>query len=175
MKIGSFNINDYLNKLNEEASVKEDAIIPEENMKSYSWLKSEFQKGKNEVKVEMTSTKFEPGYTFSGSKDFKPEVTGGENTAKNVPDISIVNLKTGKETSVKTGETKKAEEPKKQEAEPEKKETQPKKAPIKLEPKKVEKKAEPEKKEEKEEPNKEEKEVKEEKEETEKKEEDKKN
>ena len=51
MKAGSFNIHDYLNRLNEEAEMKETPkvdtngmIIPEENQKTYNWLKSEYQK-----------------------------------------------------------------------------------------------------------------------------------
>ena len=58
MKAGSFNLNDYLERLHEEkeASSKvptEGIIKPEENKKTFNWLKKEFQKGKTEVKVEM--------------------------------------------------------------------------------------------------------------------------
>ena len=105
MKAGSFNINDYLNRLYEEAEEKqkqtstdfldggqdvvnvEGLVIPEVNKKSYDWLKSEFQKGKTEVKVEMKlgDTKFEPGYDLQTDldsvKDFKPGMFGEIKTA----------------------------------------------------------------------------------------------
>jgi hypothetical protein len=89
MKAGTFNIDDYLEKLHEEASDgnikgsdKEGLIIPEENKKSYGWLKKEYEKGKVEVKVEihMGGTKFEPGYELQTDlksvKDFKPGMYG---------------------------------------------------------------------------------------------------
>ena len=54
MKTGSFNINDYLEKLYEDALPMMDGgegltnadglIIPDENKKSYDWLKKEYQK-----------------------------------------------------------------------------------------------------------------------------------
>jgi len=86
MKVGTFNIKDYLGKLNEEQEAKEATgavdkdgiIIPDTNKKSYDWLKSEYQKQQNEVTVTMTSSKFEPGYSFDGAKDFKPEVNMGD-------------------------------------------------------------------------------------------------
>ena len=61
MKIGSFNINDYLERLNEEAEAavekssadkglsgdsKNGLIIPDENKKSFSWLKREYDKAR---------------------------------------------------------------------------------------------------------------------------------
>lgn len=89
MKAGTFNIHDYLGKLyenvedkdltlNEEEesglSDKDGIIIPEEGKKAYDWLKREFQKGKSEVKVEMSSHTFKPGYEFEkapqSTKDF---------------------------------------------------------------------------------------------------------
>lgn len=94
MKAGNFNINDYLEKLYEEAetsgfmdggedTVNADGIvIPKENKKSYDWLKKEYQKGKVEVKVEMKlgGAKFEPGYDLQTDlksvKDFKPGMYG---------------------------------------------------------------------------------------------------
>ena len=89
MKAGNFNINDYLEKLYEETtdgnlkgSDQEGLIIPEENKKSYSWLKKEYDKAKVEVKVEinMGGTKFEPGYELQTDlksvKDFKPGMYG---------------------------------------------------------------------------------------------------
>jgi len=110
MKAGNFNINDYLEKLYENADenitkadfmdggeglVNSDGIvIPESNKKAYDWLKSEFQKGRVEVKVEMNigGAKFEPGYDLQTDldsiKDFKPGMFGevvtkdGENKEK---------------------------------------------------------------------------------------------
>lgn len=92
MKAGQFNINDYLERLYENAedgnlSNKEGMIIPEENQKAYNWLKKEFQKGKVEVKVEMNmgGSKFEPGYDLQTDldsvKDFKPGMFGEVKTA----------------------------------------------------------------------------------------------
>lgn len=90
MAIGTFNINDYLEKLHEEAEAKEatgiaggDAknglIIPPENKKAYDWIKKEYDKAKVEVKVEMKigTSKFEPSFTTDGAKnDFKPGMFG---------------------------------------------------------------------------------------------------
>lgn len=92
MKAGSFNLNDYLERLHEEkeASSKvpvEGLIIPEENKKSFAWLKKEYQKGKTEVKVEMKlgDKKFEPGYDLQTNlksvKDFKPGMFGDVKTS----------------------------------------------------------------------------------------------
>lgn len=101
MKAGNFNIDEYLEKLYEEAgdgqlSDKEGIIIPDENKKSYDWLKKEYEKGKTEVKVEisMGGAKFEPGYDLQTNldsvKDFKPgmfgEVKTKENPKPNKPD-----------------------------------------------------------------------------------------
>lgn len=96
MKVGSFNINSYLEKLyegQEESAPKVDTkggpkdskeglIIPEENQKSFSWLKREYDKNKVEVKVEikMGGAKFEPGYDLQTDlksvKEFKPGMFG---------------------------------------------------------------------------------------------------
>jgi hypothetical protein len=92
MKAGQFNIYDYLEKLNEEATQMMDGgqgntyqdgiVIPDTNVKAYQWLKKEFQKGKVEVKVEMKlgDSKFEPGYDLQTDldsvKDFKPGMFG---------------------------------------------------------------------------------------------------
>jgi hypothetical protein len=91
MKAGSFNFNDYIERLTEAAEAKEQEtsekgakekggkgapvtkaaggpgeglIIPEENKKVFGWLKKEYVKGKTEVKVEMKmgGSKFTPGY-----------------------------------------------------------------------------------------------------------------
>jgi hypothetical protein len=92
MAVGSFNIHEYLNKLNEEAEqttedlktedskeisdkINQDGgvsgdsgigiIIPDENKRAYDWIKREYDKAKVEVKVEIkqTGAKFEPGMT----------------------------------------------------------------------------------------------------------------
>ena len=89
MKAGNFNINDYLEKLHENTvdgglpqGSQEGLIIPEENKKSYGWLKKEYDKAKVEVKVEINigGTKFEPGYELQTDlksvKDFKPGMYG---------------------------------------------------------------------------------------------------
>ena len=92
MKAGNFNINDYLQKLYEDALPMMDGgegltnadgiIIPDENKKSYDWLKKEYQKGQTEVKVEinMGDAKFDPGYDMQTNldsvKDFKPGMYG---------------------------------------------------------------------------------------------------
>jgi len=92
MKAGNFNINDYLNKLNEnaEGNLKGDPIagmIPAENKKSYDWIKKEYDKEKVEVKVEikMGGSKFEPGYEMQTDlksvKDFKPGMFGDVKTS----------------------------------------------------------------------------------------------
>lgn len=83
MKAGTFNINDYLDRLNEEFADKtEGLIIPPENKKSFDWLKGEYKKAQTEVKVEfkMGASKFEPGYhlqtDLDSVKDFKPGMYG---------------------------------------------------------------------------------------------------
>ena len=92
MKAGSFNLNDYLQRLHEEKEATskvpdEGIIIPEENKKSFSWLKKEYQKGRTEVKVEMKlgGAKFEPGYELQTNlksvKDFKPGMFGDVKTS----------------------------------------------------------------------------------------------
>lgn len=93
MKAGNFNINDYLGKLqeNQEGNLPtgqgDGIIIPEENKKSYGWLKKEYDKAKVEVKVEikMGGSKFEPGYEMQTDlksvKDFKPGMYGDVKTS----------------------------------------------------------------------------------------------
>ena len=90
---GHFNMEDYLNKLNEaeEGGVtgnpKEGLVIPSENKKTYDWLQKEYNKGKTEVKVEMKmgGAKFDPGYDFTAGgdtiKDFKPGMYGDVKTS----------------------------------------------------------------------------------------------
>lgn len=114
MKAGIFDIHSYLNKLNEEAEMKEKQttkvdslglIIPEENVKVYNWLKSEYQKGKTEVKVEMNigGSKFEPGYDMQGHNknvdSFKPGMYGAVKTSDNSDEQK--NVKTGENTGEK--------------------------------------------------------------------------
>lgn len=92
MKAGSFNIHDYLGKLYENVNEEDLPKINEEKAetetgkpdegilqqggenKAYNWLKKEFQKGKTEVKVEMSSHTFKPGYHLQdapkSTKDF---------------------------------------------------------------------------------------------------------
>ena len=97
MKAGQFNIHDYLEKLNEEATpmmsggegVSDEGgiLIPNENKKTYDWLKKEYQAGQTEVKVEinMGGANFEPGYDLQTDlksvKDFKPGMFGEVKTA----------------------------------------------------------------------------------------------
>lgn len=116
MKAGNFNIHDYISKLYEGADEKkfnalneeqkaetetgkpDEAIIQQggEN-KAYNWLKKEFQKGKTEVKVEMSSHEFKPGYhldtNMKSVNDFKPEMSGqvktSENKGKGITDKAI--------------------------------------------------------------------------------------
>lgn len=112
MKAGSFNFNDYIERLTEAAEAKEAAekeakpgkgapttkaaggtgeglIIPEENKKVFGWLKKEYVKGKTEVKVEMKmgGSKFTPGYDMQTDlksvKDFKPGMFGDVKTGDN--------------------------------------------------------------------------------------------
>lgn len=102
MKAGNFNIHDYLEKLHEvaeslkvEGGATVDAdgiIIPDENKKSYDWLKKEYQAGKTEVKVEVSGkgSSFEPGYDLQTNldavKDFKPGMFGAVKTAATTDD-----------------------------------------------------------------------------------------
>lgn len=154
MKAGQFNLNEYLEKLNEAAEGgqipdKEGMVIPPENQKAYQWLKKEYQKAQTEVKVEinMGGEKFEPGYDMQTKldsvKEFKPGMFGEVKTAENKSSISKTK---GTLDPNKSKETFGKEEGKKSEKE----EKKPVKAatPEKPEKKEPEKK-EPEKKEEK--------------------------
>jgi len=89
MKVGKFSINDYLNKLYENSESgnlssanKEGLIIPDENKKSYDWLKKEYNKAQVAVKVEISGSgaSFKPGYdlqtNINSTKEFKPGVFG---------------------------------------------------------------------------------------------------
>lgn len=99
MKTGSFNFEDYLDKLYEEAEEKIDTgngyaataekdgiILPGDTKKSFDWLKQEYQKGKTEVKVEIKGegSSFKPGYDLQTDlktvKDFKPGMFGDVKT-----------------------------------------------------------------------------------------------
>lgn len=110
MKTGSFNINDYLEKLYEDALPMMDGgegltnadglIIPDENKKSYDWLKKEYQKSQTEIKVEikMGDAKFDPRYDLQTDldsvKEFKPGMYG-EIKTKDTPNTKDQNS-TGK-------------------------------------------------------------------------------
>lgn len=103
MKAGQFNINEYLEKLYEEATSMMDGgeglsnadgiIIPEINKKSYDWLKKEYNAKQTEVKVEISGqgASFKPSYDLQTDlksvKDFKPGMFGEVKTAdsKEVP------------------------------------------------------------------------------------------
>jgi hypothetical protein len=89
MKAGYFNIHEYLERLHENATEgnlpsgqQDGIIIPDENKKSFSWLKKEYDKSKVEVKVEikMGGSQFKPGYEMQTDlksvKDFKPGMYG---------------------------------------------------------------------------------------------------
>lgn len=95
MKAGQFNIYEYLERLNENAETgnlsskdTEGLIIPDENKKSYDWLKKEYNAKQTEVKVEITGSgaSFKPGYDLQASndsvKDFKPGMFGEAKPAK---------------------------------------------------------------------------------------------
>lgn len=91
MKVGKFNIHDYLNRLNEKAEDnsgetqtggKEGMVIPPESQKAYQWLKGEFQKNQHEVKVEMSSYEFNTGYSTEGAQDFKEGIYTTNKTAQ---------------------------------------------------------------------------------------------
>ena len=104
MKAGTFNQEDYLSKLHEEAETnttagfttgteKDGILMPDNDVtkKQFDWLKSEYQKGKVEVKVEVKGegSSFKPGYDLQTDlksvKDFKPGMFGDvktEDTAK---------------------------------------------------------------------------------------------
>lgn len=84
MQIGYFNMNEYINKLNESedgnipSSNKDGLIIPEENKKAYDWLKGEYKSNQIETKVEIKNgkDKIENKDEFVAkddtNKDFKP-------------------------------------------------------------------------------------------------------
>ena len=99
MKTGNFNLNDYIEKLHEEAESKIDSgngyaatsdkdgiILPGDAKKSFDWLKKEYQKGQTEVKVEVKGegSSFKPGYDLQTDlksvKDFKPGMFGDVKT-----------------------------------------------------------------------------------------------
>lgn len=95
MKAGQFNIYEYLEKLTESAESgnlssadNEGIIIPDENKKSYDWLKKEYNAKQTEVKVEISGqgASFKPGYDLQTNldsvKDFKPGMFGEAKPAK---------------------------------------------------------------------------------------------
>jgi hypothetical protein len=100
METGSFNFNEYLEKLNEQAEAntqkgftvgdgKDGILMPDDGAtkKSFDWLKKEYQKGKTEVKVEIKGegSSFKPGYDLQTDlksvKDFKPGMFGDVKTS----------------------------------------------------------------------------------------------
>ena len=112
MKAGSFNQEEYLKKLHEEAEGNTEKgytsdigglVMPEDTKKNFDWLSKEYQKGKVEVKVEIRGegSSFKPGYDLQTDlksvKDFKPGMYG--------------NVKTGDTTSKKDGPLPRGEEP----------------------------------------------------------------
>ena len=124
MKAGNFSINDYLERLYENAETaienKEGLIIPEENQKAYNWLKKEYHAGQTEVKVEMKfqGAKFEPGYDLQTDlksvKDFKPGMFGEIKTSDTEKGKSLDSKKEVPNFSKDEGEKKeeKTENPK---------------------------------------------------------------
>lgn len=96
MQAGNYNHEEYMKMLFEKAkknqkevtsgdapgNPEEGLVIPDVNRKAYDWLKKEYDKNKHEVKVEMTSAKFEPGYSTEGAKDFKPGVYSSSQTSQ---------------------------------------------------------------------------------------------
>lgn len=131
MKAGQFNLNEYLEKLNEAVEGgnipdKEGMIIPPENQKAYQWLKKEYQKAQTEVKVEinMGGSNFEPGYDMQTKldsvKDFKPGMFGEVKTADTENKSSVSKTKDTLDPNkskgtfgAKEGEKTKSDEPEK--------------------------------------------------------------
>ena len=114
MKAGTFNHQDYLDKLHEETKegntekgyILSDTAglpLPEDTKKNFDWLNKEYQKGKVEVKVEVKGegSSFKPGYDLQTDlksvKDFKPGMYG--------------DVKTGDTNSKKDGPLPRGEEP----------------------------------------------------------------
>lgn len=162
MKIGTFNIHEYLGKLydndkaknlilNEEEfdntkdekeseGIKDGIIYQGGENKAYNWLKKEFQKGKTEVKVEMSSYEFKPGYHLQDapkSTDKFPgmygqvktgDMKGSEPKAIPFPETKFP----GSETKSEEGGKKDKESAEKKSEEKDKKEEKPK---IKVEAK----------------------------------------
>lgn len=112
MKAGKFNMQEYLNKLNESfeneenkevsnSSLKDGIIIPEENKKIFNWLKKEFQQNREEPKVEVKgaiSQAFKSENSL-GPKDEKPSTSFksndnsvNNNTKDKVDDKNSVNF-----------------------------------------------------------------------------------
>ena len=100
--IGTFNFDNYIKKLYEEAdantvkgytegSEKDGILLPDDTKKNFDWLKAEYQKGKTEVKVEVKGegSSFNPriGYhlqtDLKSVKDFKPGMYGNVKTSDN--------------------------------------------------------------------------------------------
>ena len=110
MKAGNFSINDYLDKLYENSesgnissSDKEGLIIPDENKKSFDWLKKEYNKSQTTVKVEISGSgaSFKPGYDIQASNDsskaFKPGAFGNSQSSDNTDNDGDVDDKSKKD------------------------------------------------------------------------------
>ena len=96
MKAGTFNFDEYLERLHEEAETSTEKgyvlsdtaglPLPEDTKKNFDWLNKEYQKGKVEVKVEISGegSSFKPGYDLQTDlksvKDFKPGMYGDVKT-----------------------------------------------------------------------------------------------
>ena len=139
MKAGTFNIHDYLEKLYDVDEAKfnalnegkaetengdaEDGLIQQGgDNKAYNWLKKEFQKGKTEVKVEMSSHTFKPGYHLDTdvktTNDFEPGMYGSVKTGETkgnipketpFPEIKFPGGETNDSSGDKTNDTNKNE------------------------------------------------------------------
>jgi len=128
MKAGSFNIDEYLEKLEKlnetlegnnkisseggDVADQDGILIPDANKKSYDWLKKEYNANQTEVKVEITKggAKFEPSDDIQASNDSSKDLKTG-----------MFGEPAKKEEPKKEEEPAKKEEPKKEE-EPAKKE-----------------------------------------------------
>lgn len=92
MKIGTFDINSYLDKLNESLEEsneskpenKDGIIIPKENLKIFTWLKKEYQKNAQEVKIEVTGkgSSFVPDHSIEANDKIEGAKLGNANFEK---------------------------------------------------------------------------------------------
>ncbi len=98
MKAGTFNHQEYLDRLPEDAEgntekgyILSDTAglpLPEDTKKNFDWLNKEYQKGKVEVQVVVKGegSSFKPGYDLQTDlksvKDFKPGMYGDIKTTQ---------------------------------------------------------------------------------------------